>query len=163
MVAAGLFRNHRIELLYGRLVTVSPQHAPHASTVQRLNKWLVTALGDRADVRVQLPFAAGDESEPEPDVAVVHVGDYDDSHPSEAYLIVEVSDSSLDDDRRLKRPIYAAARVPEYWIVNLVSRCVEIYRPSTPKPRVINPSDDLVVPGFEDVRMRVEAVLPRVG
>ncbi len=140
---------------------MNPPHAPHASTVQRLNKWLVTALGDRADVRVQLPFAASDDSEPEPDIAVVPVGDYDHTHPAEAYLIVEVADSFLNDARSLKRPLYAAAGVSEYWIVDLVDRCVEIYRPTSDGAVVASADHELAVPGFEDVRIRVEALLPR--
>ena len=162
MVAVGLFRGARIELLHGRLMTVSPQYAPHASTVQRLSKWLVTELGDRADVRVQLPFAAGDDSEPEPDIAVVPVGDYDAEHPSSAYLIIEVADSSLNDDRFIKRPVYATAGVPEYWILNIVDRCIEVFKPTSSEPaRIVTSTDEITVPGFDDVRVRVESLLPR--
>src|SRR5580704_11900392 len=91
-----------------------------STSVTRLNKLLVRALGDRAEVRVQAPFGASDVSEPEPDLAVVPPGSYLDEHPSRAHLLIEVADSSLQDDRRIKGPLYAAAGVPEYWIVDLV-------------------------------------------
>jgi len=84
-------------------------------------------LLDRATVRIQSPFAALDTSEPEPDVAVVPLGDYDDEHPSTALVIIEVAESSLRHDRGIKQRIYAQAGVPEYWIVNTSEKCVEIY------------------------------------
>ena len=119
MVGFGMFRGEKIELLQGRLVTMSPQGKPHAFSVTRLNRLLVRALGDRAEVRVQAPFGASAESEPEPDIAVVLPGDYLDEHPRRALLLIEVAESSLQDDRRIKGPMYAAAGVPEYWIVDL--------------------------------------------
>ena len=77
-----------------------------------------------------MPFVGGDDSEPEPDVAVVrgHQRDYIRAHPDTAVLVVEVSDSTLDYDRRRKGPAYARAEVPEYWVVNLVDHLVEVYR-----------------------------------
>lgn len=74
---------------------------------------LVLALDTRARVRVQLPFAASDISEPEPDLAVVPPGDPRLAHPEHASLVVEVADSSLSKDRRVKTRIYATAGVPE--------------------------------------------------
>jgi len=71
-----MLRGENVELLYGRLVRMSPQGEPHVFSVTRLNKLLVRALGDRAEVRVQAPFGASDVSEPEPDVAVVPPGSY---------------------------------------------------------------------------------------
>lgn len=125
MVELGLFQDERIELIQGVLVKMSPQYAPHASTVQKLST-LFARLQDRFTVRCQLPLALSDDSEPEPDVAIVPLGDYETDHPSTAHLVIEVSDSSLASDRR-KAAIYAAAGVPEYWIVNLDARAFEIY------------------------------------
>ncbi|HXU82827.1 MAG TPA: Uma2 family endonuclease, partial [Polyangia bacterium] len=84
-------------------------------------------LGERARVRVQLPFIAGDDSLPEPDLAVVPPGEYDDQHPAKAFMIVEVADSSLEDDRGWKAALYAESGVPEYWVVNLVDGLVEVH------------------------------------
>ena len=127
LVEAGCFQDERLELLHGRLVLMSPQNAPHATAVKKLNKLLVLLCGDDADVRPQSPVVAGDDSEPEPDFAVVRPDDSME-HPEAALLVIEVADSSLAKDREVKAPLYAAAGYPEYWIVNLPERCVEIYR-----------------------------------
>src|SRR5262245_50843815 len=126
MVELGMFEDERVELLRGVLVKMSPQQAPHASTVQKLNRLLMAALGDRFSVRIQSPIALSDDTEPEPDVAVVPFGDYEVEHPTTALLIIEVSDTTLRKDRG-KAAMYASAGIGEYWIVNLGGRAVEVY------------------------------------
>jgi Uma2 family endonuclease len=127
LVELGMFQDERIELLRGVLVPMSPIGPPHSATINRLNRLLVLALSDRATVSIQNPFAALDDSEPEPDVSVLPLGDYDAAHPGRAELVIEVAESSLSRDRGLKLRIYAENGVPEYWIVNLVERCIEVY------------------------------------
>jgi Uma2 family endonuclease len=126
LVSVGAFDDERIELLGGVLVAMSPQSARHSNVVTRLATLLVHAAGDRASVRVQMPFATSAESLPEPDIAVVPPLGPEDAHPDTALLLVEVADASLRKDRTLKAEIYARAGVPEYWLVNLVDRCVEV-------------------------------------
>lgn len=126
LVEAGFFRDEQVELLYGRLVEMSPQGRAHAYAIQQLTKLLVLGLRERAEVRIQLPFAALDDSEPEPDIAIVAPGEGRHTHPSKAFLIAEVAETSLADDR-IKGRIYASAGVPEYWIVNLVDSVIEKY------------------------------------
>ena len=128
LVELGAFEDEPLELLRGALVTVSPQGLPHSRAVARLHAALFRALDGRALVLCQLPFAASDDSEPEPDVAVVPTTSQIDDHPTAAYLIAEVADSSLRKDREVKRDIYAEAGVPEYWIVNVREQVVEVYR-----------------------------------
>ncbi len=127
IVALGIFDGERVELLYGNIVPMSPHGAPHDGAIQRLNHLLMRAVGDRAAVRIQSSFAALDDSQPEPDVAIVPPGDYDDAHPREAYLIVEVAHSSLEVDRGKKARLYAESGVPEYWVVNLVDGLIEVH------------------------------------
>jgi Uma2 family endonuclease len=127
MVELGFFENERVELLYGTVVRMSPHGAPHDATVQRLNELLVLALHGRAGVRVQSAFAASDGSEPEPDIAVVPPGDHDAAHPSAAWLIVEVADSSLVKDRTVKGKLYGESGVSEYWVVNLADAIIEVH------------------------------------
>jgi len=127
MVNQGLFRDERIELLRGQLVEMSPQHPPHAGTIQRLNTLLAPPLAGRAEVRIQLPLAVSDDSLPEPDVAVVSPGDYRRAHPTTALLVIEVAETSLNKDRAVKAALYAAAGVPEYWIVDLPGASVDVY------------------------------------
>jgi Uma2 family endonuclease len=127
LISLGAFQNEKIELLEGWLVKMSPIGAPHCSSVDRLNELLLPQLLGRATVRVQQPFAALDLSEPEPDVTVVPSGFYDTDHPNKAYLIIEVAESSLTIDRGVKLRLYAKCGVPEYWIVNVAEKAIEVY------------------------------------
>ena len=123
----------KIELLGGQLCVSEPQNNPHATAISLGLEAIRHALAPGWHVRVQLPIALDDESEPEPDLAVVSGGprDYTD-HPSRPVLVVEVADSSLALDREHKGSLYARARLPEYWIVNLVDRILEVHRESGP-------------------------------
>jgi Uma2 family endonuclease len=126
LVSEGLFDDERIELLGGAIVEMSPQDPRHAATITRLAEALMRAVGADKLVRVQLPFAASEESLPEPDVAVVSRKDYDDRHPDAALLVAEVASTSLQKDRSLKSDVYAQAAIPEYWIVDLSKRSIEV-------------------------------------
>ncbi|WP_394837054.1 Uma2 family endonuclease [Pendulispora rubella] len=165
LVAAGAFEGERLELLRGRLVLMSPQEGPHASTTSRLQDLLVPRLLGQAQVRIQLPLSLGDDSEPEPDVAVVALGDYDYEHPHAALWVIEVSDSSLKKDRQLKPGIYAEADIRDYWIVNLVERIIEVHR----EPRAgayqtitrYREGDTIAPLAFSDLSIEVSRILPR--
>ena len=132
LVSLGAFQDERIELLEGELVAMSPIGAPHSIAVRKLNRLLVLALEGRAEVLCQSPFAALEFSEPEPDFSVVPLGEHDTYHPSKAFLIIEVAESSLAIDRGKKLRLYANCNVPEYWIVNLPERCIEVYTSPSP-------------------------------
>jgi len=128
LVALGVFADEKVELLYGQLVAMSPQGNPHAYVVSRLNRLLLPALLDRAEVRIQSPMAASEVSEPEPDVGVYPPGDYLVDHPNQALLLIEVADSSLRKDGGIKARLYAEAGVPEYWVVDVSRRVVHVHR-----------------------------------
>lgn len=128
MVALGLFDEARIELLHGAIIEMTPNEPRHASPVDELVAILVPALIGRAKVRVHQPIMAADDSEPEPDLAVVPCGDYTQAHPEEALLVIEIAASSLRKDRLIKAPLYAASGFREYWIVNVTERVVEVHR-----------------------------------
>ncbi len=163
LVELGAFEDEKIELLYGALVEMSPTGLPHTSTSQRLTVLLVRKLSDRAAVRVQLAFAALDHSEPEPDFAVVPPGEYTTEHPSTAWLIIEISESSLRKDRGVKRRLYAECGVPEYWIVNLVDRVIEVHRdPAAGDYAVVTPyrkGESIRLSKLPDVEIRVDDVI----
>jgi Uma2 family endonuclease len=163
LVRRGALEDARVELLYGRIVSMSPIGKPHAYAVTSLVELLVHALGKRARIRGQQPFAAPDESEPEPDVAVVPPGDYLDDHPKTAWLVVEVADSSLARDRA-KAKLYAAAGVSEYWIVDLTGDAVDVHRhPSADGYRALTRhrrGEALRLVAFDDVELRLGDVLP---
>ena len=126
MVELGLFADERVELLRGALVQMTPQGSHHAEVVRRLTRLFVPAIGDRAVACIQMPLAVSEDSEPEPDFAIVPPGDYSQAHPTTALLVIEVADSSRRKDREIKSALYAAARIPEYWLVDQVERVVEV-------------------------------------
>ena len=124
----------RVELVGGQLVVREPQGSPHAVAVRLAEDVIQAAFGSGWEVRGQMPVALDDESEPEPDVAVCAGSprDYLAGHPSQPVLLVEVADSSLAFDREHKGSLYARAHVPDYWIVNLVDRVLEVHRDPAP-------------------------------
>ncbi len=164
MVDIGLFEDEKLELLRGTLVTMSPQGTKHATALRRLARFLMAAVGSRAVVQVQSPLALSDESEPEPDLSIVPNGDYWEKHPSQASLAVEVADSSLNKDRKIKTDIYAQAQIPEYWIVNLADETFEVYcgigNGTYSEKRTYHRGDEFTLSVFPDVHITVSDFLP---
>jgi Uma2 family endonuclease len=159
LVMEGWFHDERIELIDGILVEMAPIGPPHCDPIDVLNRRFVTGVGDRATVRVQLPFAAGDFSEPEPDLALVPAGRYGKEHPSHAFLIVEVAESSLRYDRETKAPLYAACGVDEYWIVDVNAWRIEVYdRPADgrfTRVRTFDPGESVAPAAFGELAIGV--------
>ena|SRR6266849_1852448 len=131
LIDQGVFtRDDRIELIDGLLVVAEPQSAYHFTAIGLVIRALARAFGQGWTVRSQGPLALDDTSEPEPDVAVVRgdLLDYATAHPSDPVLVVEVTLSSQTLDRRYKSSLYARARRPEYWVLNLMNRTLEVRR-----------------------------------
>jgi Uma2 family endonuclease len=132
MVAGGAFDNARVELIDGRLIDMPLPDPPHDGTVTAFDKVVQAAIGRRALVRTQMALPAGRTSVPAPDVSIVRWDDgfYRDRRPSaeETFAVVEVSNTSLAYDRDVKSRIYGAARVPEYWIVDVRNKRVHVHR-----------------------------------
>lgn len=124
-----LGEDERIELLEGVVVEKAPRGRSHALVLSRLNRILTRVLEEALSVRPQLPLSLGEDSEPEPDLAVVTRQEEEAAqvHPRSALLVVEVSEESLRRDRLLKGRIYARALIPEYWVVDVSGRAVELY------------------------------------
>lgn len=117
LIEKGVFQpGERLELIGGAMIVREPQESAHATAIQLGLDALRAAFGPGWQVRVQLPIALDDESEPEPDLAVVRgtARDYRDTHPSRPALIVEVAEASLGFDRRHKGSLYARAGVADY-------------------------------------------------
>jgi Uma2 family endonuclease len=131
MIAAGVFApGEKVELVDGEILSMTPQGTAHAAAICLVSTALESAFASGFFLRIQLPVATDALSEPEPDLSVVQGSprDYLANHPSCPVLVVEVADSTLEYDRQRKARIYARAGVQDYWIVNLVDRCVEAYR-----------------------------------
>lgn len=128
MAELGWFQGQHVELIEGRVIEMPPQTELHYGTICLVSEVLRSVFGEGFFVRPQGPMSVGKSSDPEPDVAVVRgsASDFVD-HPTTAILAVEVSLTTLPYDRR-KAGLYAKAGVPEYWIVNLTKRQLEVRR-----------------------------------
>ncbi len=126
----GMFEGRRVELIEGEICEMSPMATPHAAAIMVLDEVFGEVLQRRYGIRCQLPMTMPNATEPEPDFAIVErrTDNYRKEHPSTALLVVEVSDSTLTYDRRTKSGLYASANVPEYWILDLNSRQLEVRR-----------------------------------
>lgn len=130
LIERGIFVGKpRVELIEGQIIEISPQNNPHSKAITRLNHLFVRAFGETHYVRVQCPMNSGLDSQPEPDFCILRqeLVDESDQQPSTADLVVEVSHTTVKYDRKKAR-LYAASRVPEYWIVNLEQQRLEVYR-----------------------------------
>jgi Uma2 family endonuclease len=137
LVESGFFRaDEPVELIAGQLIVSEPQGSSHAVAVGLAGEVLRAAFGRGWTVREEKPVALADDSEPEPDLAVVPGAhrDYAGGHPARPVLVVEVADTSLAWDRDAKGGLYARAGIEDYWVVNLVDRVVEVYRDPVPDP-----------------------------
>ena len=166
IVCGGFAPGTRLELIDGEILDMAPQQSRHSTGVRLVEEALRAAFGSGFDVRSQLPLAIDDESEPEPDIAVV-VGvprDYRDNHPSTALLIVEVADSSLQFDRTRKLVLYARNGIEDYWILNLDARALEVYRMPQGKDyrdrRVFDSSEKIAPLHAERRSVHVSELLP---
>ncbi|NJN57019.1 MAG: Uma2 family endonuclease [Leptolyngbyaceae cyanobacterium SL_5_9] len=154
MIETGILtEGDRVELLEGQIVEINPQLPPHVATTQRACRYLDRLLEDIAYVRMQLPITLSPKSEPEPDIAVVRIdsNEYGDRHPTPAdiYLIVEVADSTLLNDRQQKALIYAKARILDYWILDVNARRVYVFREPTQagyQQETMRPANTMLAP-----------------
>ncbi len=169
MAEAGVFGDdERVELLGGEVVPMTPIGPRHASWVTTLHRALDRAAGQDAVIRTQNPVVLGDYWEPQPDIAVVRFRPdwYRDAHPvpADILLLVEVGDSSIDDDRERKLPAYATAGVPEVWLIDVARRLVHIFRnPSSTgylDVRTLGADDRLTTPALPALDAAVGDVLP---
>jgi len=134
MIAAGdLTKNDRVELIEGDLLTMAPIGAKHAAVSVRITKLLVIAVGDTAEVAVAGPLKLGGFSEPQPDVVLLRPrADYAERipEPSDALLVIEISDSTLGFDQTTKCALYARHGIEEYWVIDVADERIHVYRNS---------------------------------
>ncbi|OKH20345.1 hypothetical protein NIES593_19160 [Hydrococcus rivularis NIES-593] len=132
MIAAGILTDRRVELLKGEIVEMPPEGESHAYFSTEAAEYLIRLLGDRATVRSSKPITLPNNSEPEPDLAIVQrLGrEYLEHHPypENIFWLIEYSDSSLEKDLETKSKVYAEANILEYWVVNLKKRQLIVFR-----------------------------------
>jgi Uma2 family endonuclease len=168
MVRAGILKeDDRVELIEGEILEMVPIGPRHAFSVDRLNQRLGELLGNRAAVRVQGPISLGPQSEPQPDLALLRppVTRYREAHPGsdDLFLVVEVGESSVDDDKRRKLPLYARSGVREAWLVNLPAQTIEVYRAPTAEGyqdvRTVGRGQRFAPEAFPDLSLTVDDIL----
>ena len=134
----------RTELIEGQIIDMPPIGDRHAAVVRLLNTRLVRAVGDAAEVSSQLLVRLSLRSEPQPDFAIVKSksGGYR-KHPlpSDVLLLIEVSDSTLRYDLGKRASLYAAHRIPEYWVFDLQRN--RVWRHRAPSGRDYTQLDEL--------------------
>ena len=121
----------RVELIEGELVAMARIDSEHIAATNALNRLLVLAVGDRGIVSVGNPVRLNRHSEPQPDFAILKLrDDYRQTlpRPEDTMLAVEVANTSLEYDRKVKLALYARSGIPEVWIVNLAAEEVEVHR-----------------------------------
>jgi Uma2 family endonuclease len=135
MIDTGLLDDRKVELLCGEIIEMSPEGTAHTSYCDETGEYLRRILGTRARVREAHPITLPNNSEPEPDIAVVKVSPtlYRDRHPqvSDIFWLIEISNSTLIKDLGMKKDIYADAGIPEYWVMNLQESVLVVFRDLT--------------------------------
>lgn len=159
----------RVELLNGEIIDMSPIGPFHGGVTNYLIEVFSAAAKGRWKLSVQNPAQLDAHSEPRPDVALLRpAGDfYRRKHPGpeDVFLLIEVADSSLEQDREQKLPAYGRAGIPEVWIVNLKDLVVEIYREphfeGSVAKNVLSSGDQARPLAFPDVSVDVGELLRR--
>lgn len=164
----------RVELIKGEIVQMAAKGTPHSVCETLLFRELVKLLDERAMVRGQQPIVIPKDSEPEPDLAIVRNrdDDYLSAHPSplDVLLVIEIADSSVNYDQKVKLPLYAEAGISNYWIFNLVENCLESY--SEPyqvqdkfgyrRKLIVLPNETVTLPNFPDLSLDLSKIFPKI-
>lgn len=132
MIDSGILtEDDQVELINGEAIEIAPISSPHAAITIRLNYFLHKYFGNRFILSIRNPINIKPHSQPQPDVAVLQFRHdyYSKSHPgpAEIILLIEVADSSLEKDRKIKLPMYAASGIPETWLVDIASNLLEVH------------------------------------
>lgn len=166
MIAAGVLDHRQVELLQGEIIEMSPEGEPHVYFSSEAGDYLAQLLGDLAMVRQAKPITLPNQSEPEPDIAVVQrLGrEYLEHHPypENIFWVIEYADSSLEKDLQLKSQVYAEVDIPEYWVINLRTRELIILREPQAGAYVTRTScsmDSLTPLAFPDVSIDVQQLI----
>ena len=144
----------RVELIEGIIVDMSPIGPAHNGIVDHLSQLLHRAIIDRGIVRTQGSIILDEYNEPEPDIAILKPkSDFyikELPKPKDIFLVIEVADVSLKEDRDRKIPLYAKHNIPEVWLIDITKKNVEIFREPLPSryqkiehpenPGIIKPS-----------------------
>jgi Uma2 family endonuclease len=163
----------RIELIRGEIIEMAAKGTAHETCISKLLRELVRLLGDSATLRCQSPILLLNNSEPEPDFAIVRnkPDDYLSAHPTpnDVLLVIEISDSTLNYDREVKLSLYAEAGISDYWIFNVFDNQLEAHNEPFQNSqgnfgyqnrRIVLPNQAIVLPSFPDLSLDLTRVFP---
>lgn len=165
--------DERVELIRGEIIKMPMKKPPHSVCNTLLVQELTILLGKQAMIRGQEPIILPSDSEPQPDVTIVHHRSdrYLSSHPypQDVILVIEISDSTLKYDQETKLQLYAEDGITDYWIFDLVHYHLETY--SHPyqhqqgnfnyrSKQIYLPNETVIMPSFPDVVLDLSLVFP---
>lgn len=168
MIEAGVLKeDDRVELLNGEIIEMCPIGPPHAAHVDRLVYILPPKLKGKAILRVQSPIILNDNSQPQPDLSLLkpRADFYANGHPTPAdvLVVIEVSDSTVEKDRRAKIPAYALAEIRETWMIDLVEDRIEVhsnlYNGIYQEVRIIQRGQKVISRSLPQLKLKADQIL----
>jgi Uma2 family endonuclease len=166
MIEVGILDNKHVELLRGEIVEMPPEGEPHAYFSTVAGAYLMRLLGERAMIRPAKPITLPNNSEPEPDIAIAQDlgSEYLQHHPypENIFWLIEYSNTSLEKDLEIKTEIYAEVGILEYWVVNLKTKQLIVFR----EPQGKNYGSKVILTGgiinplaFPNVEVEVNSII----
>ena len=132
----GVFEGRRASLINGQIVEEGMMNPPHAIAMELTTRVITIAFGEGWRIRSQLPLVFDDLNSPQPDFAIIRGSVRGATgHPTTAELVIEIADSSLNYDTTVKAELYATAGIPEYWVIDLEGRNMQVFRDPVPLPK----------------------------
>lgn len=132
MIETGLLDDRSVELINGAIIQMVPAGIAHAFCCRSTAKYLRSVLGDRVEISEAHPITLPNDSEPEPDIAILRTPDtlYQNRHPQpdDIFWPIEIANTTLVNDLSVKRELYAQAGIPEYWVMNLQTSELKVFR-----------------------------------
>lgn len=132
MIETGLLADRSVELINGEIIQMSPEGVAHSFYCRGTAKYLRSILGDKAEISEAHPIVLLDDSEPEPDIAIIQAPDtrYQTRHPqsSDIFWLIEIANSTLSKDLSVKQSLYARSGILEYWVMNLQLNELVVFR-----------------------------------
>jgi Uma2 family endonuclease len=167
IIAAGILARRNVELINGKIVEMAPEGEYHAYCSDEAGEYLIYLFGEKAKVRQAKPITIPENnSEPQPDIAIVQrLGkDYQQHHPypENIFWVIEYSNSSLSKDLEVKTKVYAAAGIPEYWVINLRIMELIVFRDPTDvgyQSQALFKHGEICSLAFPDIVISVERLL----
>ncbi|MCL1475170.1 Uma2 family endonuclease [Argonema antarcticum] len=169
MTEAGILDpDERVELVEGQIISMAAKNPPHSATNLCAAEYLRTLLAGLALIRIQDPINLNPYSEPEPDIAVVRVDPrrYVERHPTPAdtFLLVEISDTTLERDRKQKAAAYARAGIADYWILDVNTRQVRVFREivneTYQQETILQEEATLFMLAFPEIEVQIARLFP---